>query len=77
MTSLDFVNPKFRNELTFFSKWSTNNSTNVSNLQMKWGQLCLGDFLTVKIPKNKRGLTSLHLATFLSEFYTCQNAAVL
>ena len=71
MTSLDLVNPKF------FSKWSTNCSTNMSNLQMKWGQLCLGDFLTVKIPKNKRGLTSLHLATFLSEFYTCQNAAVL
>ena len=44
---------------------------------MKWGQLCLGDFLTVKILKNKRALTSLHLATFLSEFYTCKNAAVL
>ena len=30
---------------------------------MKWSQLCLGDFLTAKIPKNKRGLTSLHLAS--------------
>ena len=77
-----------------------------TNCQMKWGQLCLGDFLTTKIPKIKKdwlhfiwqlflvnftlvkmqqscevelvhGLTALHLATFLSEFYTCQNAAVL
>ena len=35
------------------------------------------EFSHHKNPKNKNGLTSLHLATFLSEFYTCQNAAVL
>jgi hypothetical protein len=38
---------------------------------LSWG------FSHYKNPKNKKGLTSLHLATFLSEFYTCQNAAVL
>ena len=39
------------------SKWSTNCSTNVSNLQitheMMSDQLCYGDFLTIKIPKIK------------------------
>ena len=30
-----------------------------------------------KNPKNKNGLTPPHLATFVIEFYTCQNAAIM
>ena len=77
MTSLDLVNPKFRNVLTFFQ-----NGVQIA-VQMcqiyKWSgaSFVLGIFSQQKSQKNKRGLTSLHLATFLSEFYTCQNAAVL
>ena len=63
------------------SKWSTNCSTNVSNLLIaKWSGVSpvLSWWCShYKNPKNKNLLTSLHLATFLSEFCTCQNATVL
>ena len=41
--------------------------TNEMGSALFWG------FSNYKNPKNKRGLTSLHLATFLSAFYNCQN----
>ena len=53
-------------------KWSTNCSTNVSNLQIaKWSSVSpvlSWWFSHYKNSKNKNGLTSFHLATFPSEF---------
>ena len=39
-----------------------------TNCQMKWGQLCLGDFLTTKIPKIKKDWLHFIWQLFLVNF---------
>ena len=90
MTSLDLVNPKFRNVLTFFQngvqiavqmcqiyKWSGASFVlGIFSLQnpknIIW-QLFLVNFTLAKMQQScevelVHGLTTLHLAAFLSEF---------